>query len=94
MGKDLNGKELGEGFSQRKDGRYTAKFRAKNGKRIEGYFNDLEEAKVWMINAKYKEEHNPVTKQVKVIHQEKEEPRVLTKEEQIRWNIGQISRSL
>ena len=35
MGKDLKGKELGVGLSQRKDGRYSAKFTKKNGKKIQ-----------------------------------------------------------
>ena len=31
MGKDLRGKELGVGISQRKDGYYVGRFTAKNG---------------------------------------------------------------
>ena len=31
MGKDLKGKELGKGISQRADGRYIARFTAKQG---------------------------------------------------------------
>ena len=30
MGKDLKGKELGKGISQRADGRYIARFTSKN----------------------------------------------------------------
>lgn len=33
MGKDLKGKELGVGISQRKDGLYTARFTGRDGKR-------------------------------------------------------------
>ena len=33
MGKDLKGKELGKGISQRADGRYFARFTSKTGKR-------------------------------------------------------------
>lgn len=33
MGKSLNGKELGKGISQRKDGRYQARFVNRFGKR-------------------------------------------------------------
>lgn len=33
MGKDLKGKELGKGISQRADGRYIARFTSKTGKR-------------------------------------------------------------
>lgn len=39
MGKDLKGKELGVGISQRKDGLYTARFVSKiNGKTIQNIF--------------------------------------------------------
>lgn len=38
-GKNLKGKECGKGFSQRKDGKYTARFTPKNGgNRREKYF--------------------------------------------------------
>ena len=37
MGKNLKGKELGPGLSQRKDGRYSARFVTSCGKRIEKY---------------------------------------------------------
>ena len=37
MGKDLKGKELGIGISQRKDGLYTARFTDHNGKRKQQY---------------------------------------------------------
>ena len=34
MGKDLKGKELGQGIVQRKNGRYEARFTNRFGKRI------------------------------------------------------------
>jgi integrase len=37
MGKDLKGKELGVGISQRKDGRYTAKYTDRFGRRVSVY---------------------------------------------------------
>ncbi len=37
MGKNLKGKELGAGISQRKDGRYSARFVTSSGKRVEKY---------------------------------------------------------
>lgn len=40
MGKDLNGKELGRGFSQRKDGRYEARA-VVNGTKIDIYDMNL-----------------------------------------------------
>lgn len=44
MGKDLKGKELGTGITQRKDGRYEARALIK-GKRIDIYSNNLQELK-------------------------------------------------
>ncbi len=48
MGKDLRGKELGTGLSQRKDGRYQARFTRYNGNRAEKNFIKLSEAKSWL----------------------------------------------
>ena len=41
MAKDLKGKELGKGLSQRKDKKYSARYVSKSGKRIEKYFDTL-----------------------------------------------------
>lgn len=49
MGKDLRGKELGKGLTQRKDGRYSAKI-VINGKRTERYFLVLADAKRWLTD--------------------------------------------
>lgn len=57
MGKNLKGKECGEGISQRKDGRYVARFRDGDGKRYEKYFKTLPEAKNWLGDAKYEAKH-------------------------------------
>ncbi len=57
MGKDLKGKQLGEGISQRKDGKYTARFTSKNHKRVEKHFDKALEAKKWLAEAKYNDEH-------------------------------------
>lgn len=57
MGKDLKGRELGKGIIQRKDGRYSARFRNKMGNRIEKYFNKSSEAKQWLLDAKYADAH-------------------------------------
>lgn len=45
MGKDLNGKELGEGLSQRKDGRYCARYTDRWGKRHTLYDKSLPKLK-------------------------------------------------
>lgn len=57
MGKSLKGKELGIGITQRKDGRYSAKFKSRSGKRIEKYFEKIQEARKWLAEAKYEDEH-------------------------------------
>lgn len=44
MGKNLKGKECGKGICQRKDGKYTARYSAEDGKRREKHFNTLLEA--------------------------------------------------
>ena len=54
MGKDLKGKELGVGLSQRKDGRYQARFTTPSNKRIEKNFNRLVDARNWLSEEKYK----------------------------------------
>lgn len=53
MGKDLKGKELGLGLSQRKDGRYSARFTRVNGKREEKYFDKLVVARAWLSEQHY-----------------------------------------
>jgi len=53
MGKDLKGKELGMGLSQRKDGRYSARFTKSNGCRIEKYFFKLVDARTWLSEQRY-----------------------------------------
>ena len=60
MGKDLNGKEIGEGLSQRKDGRYTARYVNSDKKRIEKYFKNVHEAKKWLADYKYEDTHNMI----------------------------------
>lgn len=60
MGKNLKGKELGKGLSQRKDGLYSARFTDKNGKRTERYFKNLPEARNWLSDAKYADAHEEI----------------------------------
>lgn len=57
MGKDLRGKEIGEGVTQSQSGLYKARYRSKSGKRPEKSFEKLTDAKKWLIEMKYKEEH-------------------------------------
>lgn len=53
MGKDLKGKELGIGLSQRKDGRYQARFTNKNKQRIEKNFSKITKAREWLDEQRY-----------------------------------------
>lgn len=62
MGKSLQGKELGIGITQRKDGRYSAKFKSKSGKRVEKYFDKLSMARKWLADARYEDEHGNIGK--------------------------------
>lgn len=58
MGKDNKNRELGKGLSQRKDGRYSARFVTKTGKRVERYFDSLPQARNWLDDARHKDKHN------------------------------------
>jgi len=60
MGKNLKGKELGAGISQRKDGRYSARFVTSSGKRVEKYFPMLQDARKWLAEAKLNDESGSV----------------------------------
>lgn len=60
MVKNLKGKECGKGISQRKDGLYCARFVDKYGKRHEKYFSAIPEARNWLDDAKYADEHDNV----------------------------------
>lgn len=57
MGKDINGKELGTGISQRKDGRYVGRFTNRFGRRTEVKSRNLKELKV-LLNAAIYEDLN------------------------------------
>ena len=56
MGKDLNGKELGQGIVQRKTGRYDARFVDRFGKRVSISGNDLKDVKRRYNEALYENE--------------------------------------
>lgn len=60
MGKNLKGRELGKGLSQRKDGRFSARFVSKTGARREKYFDALPEARDWLEEARYADKHNTI----------------------------------
>lgn len=60
MGKDLRGKELGIGISQRKDGKYTARITDSYGKRIQKYFDKLQECRQWIADMQFQKEHGTI----------------------------------
>lgn len=57
MGKNLRGRELGKGLSQRKDKRYSARFVDKTGQRQQKYFDSLAEARNWLNQARLEDEN-------------------------------------
>lgn len=61
MGKDIKGKELGVGISQRKDGLYSGRFVDKYGKRQQKYFKKLQECRQWIADAIYQDEHSDIS---------------------------------
>ena len=60
MGKDLNGKELGVGITQQKNGLYSARFVDKFGKRRQKRFKKLQECRQWIADATYVDEHSNI----------------------------------
>ena len=61
MGKNLKGREIGKGLSQRKnDGLFSARYVDKAGKRQEKYFKTLPEARNWLDEAKYADNHDDI----------------------------------
>ena len=60
MGKNLNGREIGNGICQRKDGLYIARFVNRYGKRIAKCFKTVPEARNWLDEAKYADKHEDV----------------------------------
>ncbi len=60
MGKDLKGKELGEGIYQQKNGTYCARFVDKFGTRKSKRSKKLQEVKQWLIDIRYIDEHSDI----------------------------------
>lgn len=60
MGKDIRGKELGVGISQRKDGLYSGRFVDRNGKRRQKYFKKLQDCRRWIAEAVYQDGHSDI----------------------------------
>lgn len=58
MGKDLKGKELGEGIFQQSNGTYCARFVDKFGKRKSKRSKKLQKVKQWLVDTRYINEHS------------------------------------
>ena len=54
MGKDLRGKELGRGISQREDGLYFSRYTNIYGKRVQKVLLKLQELRQWQKNRTFK----------------------------------------
>ena len=60
LGKTLKGKNCGKGICQRKDGLYSARFVDRLGKRHTKCFVTLPEARNWLADAKYADQHGTI----------------------------------
>ena len=60
MGKDLRGKELGEGIYQQPNGTYCARFVDRFGKRKAKRSKKLQEVRQWLADASYINEHSDI----------------------------------
>lgn len=60
MGKNLKGRECGKGICQRKDGKYSARYRTRSGKRQEKHFDTLPETRNWLADIRYEDQHGIV----------------------------------
>lgn len=58
MGKDLKGRELDKGITQRPDGMYQARFVDRFGKRRQKKSKKLQELRRWLTDASFVEEHS------------------------------------
>lgn len=60
MGKDIKGKELGRGISQRSDGFYVGRFTSRHGGRKQKLFHKLQECRQWLADSQYEDEHSNI----------------------------------
>lgn len=86
MGKNLKGKELGKGITQRKDGKYSARLVLYTGKRIEKYFDNPQEAKLWLVDQRYDNAHHNIVYSPNMTVEEWFEAWMLTRESVLRPN--------
>lgn len=67
MGKDLRGKELGEGIYQQPNGTYCARFVDRFGKRKSKRSKKLQEVRQWLADATYINEHSDIEQTTSMI---------------------------
>lgn len=67
MGKDLKGKELGTGLSQRKDGYYVGRYTGKDGSRKQKIFLKLQDCRKWLADSQYDDEHGNIERQEDIL---------------------------
>ena len=60
MGKDLRGKELGVGISQREDGLYVGRYTNKYGNRVQKVLPKLQEVRQWLADSQYQDKHSNI----------------------------------
>ena len=71
MGKDLRGKELGEGIYQQANGTYCARFVDRFGKRKSKRSKKLQEVRQWLADAIYINEHSDIEQATSMMVKEK-----------------------
>ena len=67
MGKDLRGKEIGDGIYQQPNGTYCARFVDKFGKRKSKRSKKLQEVRQWIADARYIDEHSDLNQATDMI---------------------------
>lgn len=87
MGKDLKGKELGKGLTQRKDDkRYVANYYSVDKTRKQQTFDTLREAKDWLAKSKYEDSHQMTLSSPEMTVAEWFEEWIDSKKENIKFN--------
>ena len=98
MGKDIKGKELGVGISQRSDGFYVGRFTTKYGQRKQKLFRKLQECRQWLADSQYQNDEimkNPCNGMVKSdIGKPAQKKEALTLEQQKRFVRGIVGNTL
>lgn len=60
MGKNLKDIDCGKGISQRKDGKYPARFTGQDGSRREKHFKTPPVTRSWLADAQYEDKHGRI----------------------------------